>query len=399
MKSFDFFSIREYFPSPENPSASTWVYNQAKHIQQFGIKPLVISPTPKVPFWINIIKKKKHAWKIKSSSQIKDYMGIDVIRPSFLKLPSKYFFEYDIKQISNCISNVAKDINPKFIHAHFGHIGVASLNLKREKKIPLITSFYVYDLGSDKSRLINHYKILSNNGDLFLALSEDMKKDLIEIGFPVDKTIVHHLGIDLTTFSPSLEQKPIQSDFVFTIVASFERRKGIHIAIQAFKLFKQRFSILNAKLHIVGDGSYNNTLRKLADNDRDIIFINNFIATNPRMLVLNEMQNCDVFMLTSITLPNFDKEGTPVVLMEAQACEKPCISSFHAGIPEVVINEETGILCKEGDIYGIADAMMALYSDPVKRESFGKQARKHISINFNKEIQMPKLEKIYKKFL
>jgi len=50
MKSFDFFSIREYFPSPENPSASTWVYNQAKHIQQFGIKPHVISPTPKVPF-------------------------------------------------------------------------------------------------------------------------------------------------------------------------------------------------------------------------------------------------------------------------------------------------------------------------------------------------------------
>lgn len=399
MKSFDIISIRQYFPSIENPSASSWVYNQAKEIQKFGISPIVISPTPEVPWWINKFMKNKHAWKIKSNTTVQNYLGVEVIRPPYIKLPGKYFFDYNIRQISKCIQNSAYNIEAKVIHAHFGHAGVASLKVKKLNNLPLITSFYGFDLGSDKIRLDKYYKILAKEGDLFLALSEDMKMDLLNIGFPENKIVVYHLGIDIEKFAPQNHDKQKNDDFIFTIVASFTERKGIHYAIEAFKKFKKKHLITNCKLRIVGDGPFLHKLKQLSDFDIDIVFINNFIAEKPRELVLQEMQNCDIFILTSITLPDADKEGTPVVLMEAQACGKPCISTYHAGIPEVVIHNKTGLLVKERDSDSIAKAMFELYSDQVKRNILGKNASIHIEEKFNNRIQIPKLFDIYKPFL
>lgn len=398
MKDYDILSIREYFPSLENPSVSSWVYNQAIEIQKFGINPLVISPTPEIPNWLNKLVKTKHAWKIKPSNNIQKYLGVDVIRPPYFKLPNRYFLDYNIKQISNCVFKTANCFDTKLIHAHFGHTGVAALNLKKTKKIPLITSFYGYDLGSDKLKLLKYYKNLLKEGDLFLALSEDMKKDLIDIGFPEKKIIIHHLGINIEKFAPVNNILKENKKFIFTIVSSLEERKGIHYAIEAFKKLKNQNNIFNCELRIIGDGPYKNYLTKIAD-DKDIIFINNFIAKNPRELVLCEMQKCDVFILTSITLPNLEKEGTPVVLMEAQACGKPCISTYHAGIPELVINNKTGILVNERDINSITEAMLNLYIDNHKRIQFGINARQHIIESYSNDNQIPKLYHIYNSFI
>jgi len=394
MSHYDILFIRDYFPSPENPSSSTWVFNQAKGIQDFGLNPIVLSPTPTVPWWINKAMKKKHAWKIKPSLDIKNYLGVDVIRPPYLKLPSQYFFDYNIKQRSNCISETASGIDAKLIHAHFGHAGIASLNFKKNKKIPLITSFYGFDLGSDKNRLTEYYKRLAKEGDLFLALSEDMANDLRNLGFPNNKIVVHHLGVDIEKFNT--KNKPNNEKFVFTVVASFEEKKGIHFVIDAFKTFIKNKNKDKYQLRLVGDGSYFKELNNLAQGFDSIVFVNNFISENPRGTVLTEMQLADVFLLTSISLPNGDKEGTPIVLMEAQACGKPCISTKHAGIPELVIDGVTGILTEEKNIQEIINAMELFTQNEKLREQFCIAARNHIERNFNNNIQIAALSMIYK---
>ena len=394
---YDIIHIREYFPSPDNPSSSTWIFNQVKWIKEFDFNPIVISPSPKVPFWVTHFKKEKHAWKIRASDKVENYLGVDVIRPSYLKLPNKYFFYYNINQLEKCILRAGRKINAKIIHAHFGHTGYATLKLKKEKKVPMITSFYGFDLGSYKNKLLKHYEILAKEGDLFLALSEDMKNDLVSFGFPPNKIIVHHLGINIEDFAPSNKKKENKKKFIFTIAARYTKRKGIHYAIRAYKKFKKMEATNNCELRIIGDGPIKDKLINLAKGHEDIVFINNFIANNPRELLKKEMQNCDVFILTSITLPNADKEGTPVVLMEAQACGKPCISTFHAGIPEIVIDRKTGILTRERDIDGITNAMKVFYNDKNKRKQYGDHARDHILSHFNNAVQMPILCNIYKK--
>ncbi len=386
-KSYDILSIREYFTSKENPSKSTWVFNQASGIQENGIEPLVLSPTPYYPNFLNK-NHKNRLIKTESNSSIEEYNGIKVIRPPYIKLPNKYFLHSNLSRFSKASILATKDFTFKAIHAHFGHAGVASIKLKQNRKVPLITSFYGYDLGIDKSRLLRNYKELANSGDLFLALSVDMHKDLAELGFPESKILIHHLGVNFAEFFPkssTIIRK--EAPFTFLIVASFEERKGIHIAIEAFKWITRNDTTKNIQLKIIGDGPYKNNLLALAKGFNNIVFVNNHMASNPRALVQQEMQNCDVFMLTSITLDNGDKEGTPVVLMEAQACGKPCISTFHAGIPEVVIHNKTGFLVKENSVNELVDTMSLFINNNALVFEMGDKAFKHVRLNFNSQTQ------------
>lgn len=396
MKSYDLVAIRQYFPSIENPIGSIWVYDQLNEVQKAGIRPLVISQTPIVPEIIRIFSDNKPSWKIKSSSRIKSYKGIDVIRPEYLKLPSSWFLGYNLRKASSVISSSSKGIKFKLIHAHFGHDGICAIPLKIERKVPLITSFYGFDLGIDKERLKKYYKKLSSVGDLFLALSQNMANDLLSLGFPQEKVIVHHLGVNLNQFTPGKISK--DESFVFLIVANFYERKGIHHSIRAFKIFKQKHPDEKIQLRIVGTGPFKNVLLHESKNMPNIVFINNYSSPTPREIVQMEIRNCDVFVLTSITVRNSDKEGTPIVLMEAQASGKPCISTFHAGIPEVVIDEKTGVLVNEGDIQSIADSMELFYTNHEKRILYGKNARAFTEKEFNNEIQSQKLVNIYRSY-
>jgi len=395
-KSYDILSIREYFPSKENPSTSTWVFNQASGIQENGIEPLIVSPTPYYPNFLNKFYNNKRLLKTKPNSSIEEYNGVKVIRPPYIKLPNEYFLHSNLSRFSKASILATKDFTFKAIHAHFGHAGVASIKLKQNRKIPLITSFYGYDLGSDKLPLLRKYKELANSGDLFLALSMDMHKDLAELGFPESKILIHHLGVNFAQFfpkSPTIINK--EAPFTFLIVASFEERKGIHIAIEAFKWISRNDTTKNIQLKIVGDGPYKNNLLALANGFNNIVFVNNFTASNPRAFVQQEMQNCDVFMLPSITLDNGEKEGTPVVLMEAQACGKPCISTFHAGIPEVVVHNETGFLVKEKSVSELVDTMSLFINNNALVFEMGDKAYKHIRLNFNNQTQNKILSDLY----
>ena len=111
------------------------------------------------------------------------------------------------------------------------------------------------------------------------------------------------------------------------------------------------------------------------------------------------MQNSDVVLLTSFIPKSGAKEGTPVVLMEAQACGKPCIATKHAGIPEVVVDKETGYLVEERDIESIANKMYLFYEKIDLLHRMGENALSYIHKEFNQVIQMQRLAKIYKEYI
>jgi colanic acid/amylovoran biosynthesis glycosyltransferase len=81
--------------------------------------------------------------------------------------------------------------------------------------------------------------------------------------------------------------------------------------------------------------------------------------------------------------------------MEAQACGIPCISTRHAGIPEVVIDGITGILTDEQNVEQIIEAMEILSSDNALRSKMGIEARNHIEMNFNNKVQIERLCRLY----
>lgn len=107
------------------------------------------------------------------------------------------------------------------------------------------------------------------------------------------------------------------------------------------------------------------------------------------------MRKAHVFVLTSVTAANGDQEGLPVTLIEAHASGLPVISTYHAGIPELVVHRQTGFLCRERDSGCILKYMTILANHNDIRDAMRTQAREQASEEFDIEKQNTKLSNIY----
>jgi len=94
--------------------------------------------------------------------------------------------------------------------------------------------------------------------------------------------------------------------------------------------------------------------------------------------------------------PSRGGEGIPRALLEAMACEAPVVASRVSGIPEAVIDGETGLLVNKQDIGGLAAAIETLLQDKQLAHRLGRQARKKIIEEFSHEVVIPKIAKLLK---
>lgn len=399
-KEIDVLMIRDYYPSYDKPTRSTWVYNQTKSLVQMGYNPFVISPSPVVP--CKKLLGKKSVRYNQSSLIIEEYHGTQVIRPPFFKIPNNYFVRLNNKNLSKCILQAGKGYKPKLIHAHFGQNGAASLALKNELGVPLVTSFYGYDSGRLADKFKPIYSDLIEQGDLFLALSEDMKNDLLNMGFPNAKIVIHHLGVDVKSFGSKKHDLFTDEVTQLLTVANFDETKGIHIVIDAVAKLINTYPEYKNKIryNIVGGGSFEpfvlDAIQKHGLEDI-VAIINNIGKKNGREIVEEQMGKADIFLLCSYVTKEGGKEGTPVVLMEAQAAGLPCVATRHAGIPEVVIDKHTGILVDEKNADQIVDALFYMLKDKEATKLKAIHALEHINNNFNHAIQMDRLVNIYER--
>lgn len=303
------------------------------------------------------------------------------------------FFKFFALKHSDYFESVIREQNAQLIHVHFGHFGKHFLKVKERLNIPLITTFYGVDIGKPPE----FYTGLFRHGDLFIVLSNDMKKRLSELGCPVEKIKVWHLGIDLDKIP--YRQKERGKEFVFLIVSRFVEKKGIGYGIRAFAKVAKKYP--DCELRIVGDGPlYKNLVRitnELCMTDK-VVFINNFSSNNPRKVVMDEFDGCDVFVLPSITIPG-DYGGTPIVLLEAQAHGIPTITTDDCGCPEEVLHGKTGFIVRQRDIEGLAERMIELRENTELCTVFGRNGIEHIKREFNQKIQVEALEEIYSNML
>ena len=94
--------------------------------------------------------------------------------------------------------------------------------------------------------------------------------------------------------------------------------------------------------------------------------------------IAEQMRSSRAFVQHSMVARDGDSEGTPVAIMEAQLCGLPVISTYHAGIPDVVVDGCTGILVREGDVDSMANAMRDLVLDPSMAARLGAAGRKRV---------------------
>ena len=236
------------------------------------------------------------------------------------------------------------------------------------------------DLLRKKPRLIEHT-------GAFIAVSDYVRKCLIEKGYPDEKIVVHRNGIDLRFFDPP-RRKSRQGIVLF--VGRFVEKKGVRYLIEAAARMQREG--VDFELVLIGDGLLQATLEGLA---RDAGVRCQFPGFLPIEEVRQWLGRASVVAVPSVVASNGDTEGLPTILLEAQAMETPLVATRHSGIPEGVRQGVTAELVDEKDVEGLAVALRSFIDSPAKIESFGAAGREFVSENFDIQTQVRGLEAIY----
>ena len=112
----------------------------------------------------------------------------------------------------------------------------------------------------------------------------------------------------------------------------------------------------NIALTLIGDGKLRKKLESLVEslNLSDSV---QFVGMLPHEEVQREMEASDIFLSPNLAARNGDREGIPNTIKEAMATGLPVVSTYHAGIPELVIDGKSGFLVPEKDVDGLVDRL------------------------------------------
>jgi colanic acid/amylovoran biosynthesis glycosyltransferase len=270
--------------------------------------------------------------------------------------------------------------------AHFGPAGVTAAKLRELGLLrgKIATVFHGVDVSHRD--VLNHYtpeyQQLFNRGDLMLPISRLWASRLQQMGCPAEKIAVSRMGVNMEKFSLRPLKAPGQPLKMIS-VARLTEKKGLHVAIEACRLLRERG--VDFRYHILGIGPWERRLRTMIEQFQleEYVVMPGFKPNHEVKAMLDE---ADLFLLPSVTGADGDMEGIPVALMEAMAVGIPVVSTLHSGIPELIDADRSGWLVPEYDASALADRL-AQFAD-VEQQELGamlKRAREKVENEFNQQ--------------
>ncbi|QDH71035.1 glycosyltransferase [Marilutibacter alkalisoli] len=183
-------------------------------------------------------------------------------------------------------------------------------------------------------------------------------RDYVEArGVPAEKLLINPNGIDPELYVGSEDvERATRARRSVCAVHRFTEKKGLEHLIRAGKLL----AVEGISIHLYGYGDLEETYRKLIDEDGlDNVFIHGPIKSRDEMLAV--FREHDLFACPSVRAADGDMDGIPTVLMEAMASGMPVITTDISGIPDLVQDEITGIVC-EATSASIAESVRRFYA-------------------------------------
>ena len=194
-------------------------------------------------------------------------------------------------------------------------------------------------------------------------------------------------GVDCSKFSHVMNPQESRT-CRFTFIGYLGEHKGVIPLIQAFGRLREE----DVTLTIVGVGYLESKLKEMVVAEGVSSKVT-FLGRIPNQEITSVFEKTDVFVLPSTCL-----ENQPVSIAEAMASGCPIIASNCGGIPEMVEDGVSGLLCAPGNIVELGDAMIRLAENPSLRRTMGENARSKIS-DVSYDRQMSRMLVKYKTLL
>jgi len=284
-------------------------------------------------------------------------------------------------------------IAPDVLHVHFGPAGVLAVPVARQLGIPLVVTFYGRDVSSLPKQEFwrTAYKKLWSRASAITVLSNEMKSSVEQLGCPPGKIEVVHLSRDLAEFPFRPPHRSVQT---LLFVGRLVPKKGPTDAVRAVERASRQGADL--ALEMIGNGNLREQVEAYVatNNLSDCVTVHGRL---PNEEVARRMRAADAFLLPSKTAPDGDREGTPTVLVEAQASGLPCVSTRHAGIPEMIPEENLEFLVEEGHVSALSEALSRLASlPPEELTGIARRGREKMERDFSLSREVGRLVDIYR---
>jgi glycosyltransferase involved in cell wall biosynthesis len=288
--------------------------------------------------------------------------------------------------------------NVDHVHVHFANRAAhTALFLKEISGIPFsVTAHgqdFMKDLGSDD--LLREICAAAE----FVAAETDYSRELLCERCPNSAAKIHRVynGIDLERFPTphyETERVPVAPREVPRIISvgRLVAFKGFEDLIDACAELAHRGLEFNCE--IIGDGPLRNDLEAKIEN-LNLSGQVQLLGSLSQQTVLEKLQAADIFALASVTDAQGASDVFPTVILEAMASGRPVISTRLAGIPELVVEGQTGVLVSPRDTAALTDALQRLLRDTELRLHYGHAGRARIERYFRIEDTVVPLLKLF----
>lgn len=282
---------------------------------------------------------------------------------------------------------------PDIVHAFLGFANVAASLVGRLLGVPVVIWSY-RDVEVWKTRpqwLLDRAAL--RWADAVTCCSDAVRRFVLaHVNGQGAKFATIHNGVDVEAFrTPQAVSRPALGlrdgvPVVGTVARLDEPKKGLAVLLQALAELASRSDVPDWQVLLVGDGPARARLERAA---AELGLARRVIFAGQRRDVPSVLPVLDLFVCPSLY------EGFGIAIVEAMAAERPVVASAVGGVPEIVVDGETGLLVPVGDASALADAIHRLLRDPELARRMGARGRDRASDLFSVDRMVRQHERLY----
>lgn len=280
------------------------------------------------------------------------------------------------------------ELNPDVVNAHYasGYATTARLAAVR----PYVLSVWGSDVYDFPYKSPLHKWLVRKNlmaADVVASTSHCMAEQTRSIEPRLADILITPFGVDMQVYADA-EALPASNDkLVIGTVKTMASKYGIDTLIEAFALLVDKLAstqpdlVERIQLRLVGGGPQMGDYQQLAAK-LDIADKVEFVGRVPHQEVPKELAKLDIY----VALSRLDSESFGVAIIEAGAARRPVVVSDAGGLPEVTLDDQTGLVVPRENPQAAADAMERLVLCPALRVQMGEAGRKHVASIYSWDV-------------